>query len=82
MTRREQALLVAESFHETYESLAPSYGYKTREASAVPWSEVPQPNRMLMVAVAMALLETGVIAVPEVSLDGGPDPLGPEPAQK
>jgi hypothetical protein len=26
---------LARLFHETYERLAPSYGYKTREASAV-----------------------------------------------
>lgn len=48
MTPEETARL----FHETYERLAPSHGYETRKASAVPWEDVPEPNRSLMVAVA------------------------------
>lgn len=43
---------LARLFHETYERLAPSFGYETREASAVPWEDVPEPNKSLMVAVA------------------------------
>lgn len=43
---------VARMFHEAYERLAPSHGYETRKASAVPWSAVPEPNRSLMIAVA------------------------------
>lgn len=43
---------VARWFHEAYERLAPSFGYETRKASAVPWESVPEPNRSLMVAVA------------------------------
>src|SRR5207253_2058401 len=39
----------------TYERLAPSFGYQTRKASAVPWSEVPEANKRLMVAVAAAV---------------------------
>jgi hypothetical protein len=42
----------ARLFHETYERLAPEHGYRTREASAVPWEDVPEPNRSLMIAVA------------------------------
>jgi hypothetical protein len=42
---------LAQFFHEAYELLAPTYGYKTREASAVPWEEVPKQNKDLMVAV-------------------------------
>jgi hypothetical protein len=49
---------LAELFHETYEKLAPDYGYKTREASAVPWSDVPEPNKSLMIAVAEQVLAT------------------------
>jgi len=52
---------VARAFHATYEHLAPEYGYRTREASAVPWDAVPSPNRNLMVAVVKALIEQGVI---------------------
>ena len=43
---------LAKLFHETYEQLAPKYDYKTREASAVPWEDVPLKNRQLMEAVA------------------------------
>ena len=53
---------VAQEFHETYERLAPDFGYKTREASAVPWVEVPGANRQLMVAVVAELFERGVIS--------------------
>lgn len=48
---------LAQWFHEAYESLAPSFGYETREATAVPWSAVPEPNRSLMVAVAGEVLD-------------------------
>jgi hypothetical protein len=53
---------VARAFHESYERLAPEFGYKTREASAVPWEDVPDANASLMRAVARDLLERGVIA--------------------
>jgi hypothetical protein len=43
-------------FHETYERLAPAYGYRTRPESAVPWDQVPETNRRLMVAVAAEIL--------------------------
>lgn len=43
---------IARAFHEAYERLAPDFGYKTREASAKPWDEVPENNRALMTAVA------------------------------
>ncbi len=43
-------------FHDTYEFLAPSFGYKTREASAKPWKDVPEQNRRLMIAVAEKIL--------------------------
>jgi hypothetical protein len=53
MTAEELAKL----FHDTYEELAPGFGYRTREASAVPWSDVPEPNKSLMIAVADKVLE-------------------------
>ncbi|MFB6392600.1 hypothetical protein [Polymorphospora lycopeni] len=49
---------VAQLFHETYERLAPEYGYRTREASAKPWAEVPEQNRALMVATCAEVLAT------------------------
>lgn len=48
---------VARFFHECYEILAPEYGYRTREASAKPWDEVPENNRKLMIATAAAVLQ-------------------------
>jgi hypothetical protein len=53
MTAEELAKL----FHETYEKLAPNYGYTTRRSSAVPWEDVPEPNKSLMIAVAKRVLE-------------------------
>lgn len=53
----ERAEALARRFHETYERLAPDYGYKTREASAKPWAEVPEQNKSLMIAVCAELLE-------------------------
>ncbi len=54
---------IAQAFHETYEQIAPDFGYETREASAKPWAEVPEQNKSLMVAVVQALLDAGVIAL-------------------
>lgn len=52
---------LAKRFHELYEKLAPIYGYKTRKASAVPWSKVPKKNRNLMIAVCASLIEEGAL---------------------
>jgi hypothetical protein len=49
---------LTQRFHETYERLAPAFGYRTREASAKPWSEVPAQNKQLMIAVCAELLST------------------------
>lgn len=48
---------LARTFHEQYERLAPSFGYVTRRDSSVPWEDVPEPNRSLMLAVATEVLE-------------------------
>ena len=47
---------LAQMFHDTYETLAPVHGYKTQAASAVPWTEVPEDNRNLMVATCKVVL--------------------------
>jgi hypothetical protein len=47
----------AQLFHETYERLAPAFGYETRRESAVAWEQVPDANRRLMVAVAAVVLD-------------------------
>ena len=54
---------IAQAFHETYESMAPDYDYRTREASAVPWEDVPAENRALMLATVHCLLDENVISV-------------------
>jgi hypothetical protein len=48
---------IARMFHEEYERLAPEHGYETRRDSAVPWEDVPERNRRLMVATVAAVLE-------------------------
>lgn len=55
-TAEPSAEALAQRFHETYERLAPSFGYETREASAKPWADVPDQNKRLMVAVCAELL--------------------------
>lgn len=52
---------IARAFHETYENFAPNYGYKTRDASAVPWENVPGPNKALMIAVVADLIDREII---------------------
>ena len=47
---------LAELFHVTYESLAPQFGYRTRDETACPWVNVPDDNRRLMLATCDALI--------------------------
>lgn len=69
---------LAMRFHETYERLAPGFGYETREASAVPWADVPENNRKLMIAVAAEIL-TGEPATRDTAQkDPTPEDGGPE----
>lgn len=51
-----EAEKLAARFHEAYERLAPSFSYETREASALPWKDVPENNRQLMIAVCAEIL--------------------------
>ncbi len=55
---------LARMFHDAYERLAPSFGYETRADTAVPWDDVPEPNRALMVAVAAEVLSALAWSVP------------------
>lgn len=59
LTMTIEAEKLAQRFHETYERLAPSFGYETRKESAKPWSEVPEKNKKLMIAVCAELLGLG-----------------------
>jgi hypothetical protein len=56
MSNDTDAEQLAQAFHETYERLAPAFGYETRKESAVPWADVPEQNKRLMVAVADCIL--------------------------
>jgi hypothetical protein len=64
--RAEDGEPITRAFHEAYERLAPTFGYRTREESAVPWEDVPSKNKGLMRATIATLLCDGVI-VPGVS---------------
>lgn len=52
------ALALAIRFHETYERLAPSFGYETRTETRA--FDPTTPNGRLMVAVCAEILETGL----------------------
>jgi hypothetical protein len=61
---------IARAFHESCERQAPAHGYNAREASAVPWEQVPERDRTLMVAMVNDLLDRGVIAPAASVLEG------------
>ena len=48
--------VIANHFHDTYERLAPEFGYDTRPGSAVVWADVPEANRNLMIATVRVVL--------------------------
>lgn len=51
---------IAKAFHNTYERLAPSFGYSTRKSSAVPWEEVPDNNKALMIATVREVMNSSL----------------------
>lgn len=63
---------IARHFHETYERYAPKYNYTTSPETAVPWQNVPENNKKLMIAVAahMAdyILRPGATDLVEIDL--------------
>lgn len=48
--------MLAEKFHTLYEAFAPEYSYETRAESAVPWEDVPDQNKKLMIRVCRTIL--------------------------
>lgn len=56
---RAEAEALARFFHEAYERLAPTFGYETREASAVAWENVPARNKGLMIETAGEVIRAG-----------------------
>jgi hypothetical protein len=67
MTAMSPIEQIAKAFHDAYERLAPDHGYKTREASAVPWDDVPPANKALMIATVEALIVAGDIWHPHAT---------------
>lgn len=65
-----EAEKIAREFHYSYEGLAPAFSYETREASRVPWCDVPEANRLLMIATVGSLLARGVITAGEQTRRG------------
>jgi hypothetical protein len=63
---------LARRFHEVYERLAPEFGYQTRQETAVPWGEVPERNKRLMIAVCQELLDS-VRAASATDASSSPD---------
>ena len=55
----ENPQALAKLFHETYEHLAPEFGYETRKETARGWDEIPDdsPNKRLMIAVCREIIE-------------------------
>lgn len=47
---------VAKLFHDAYERLAPAFGYETRKETRVPWEQVPEDNKHLMIAATAEVL--------------------------
>ena len=52
---------IAVDFHETYERLAPQFGWETQEVSRVDWKDLPDNQKRLMEAVIGDLLDRMVI---------------------
>ena len=74
LTRALQPETLARTFHETYERLAPDFGYETRAESAVPWEDVPDANKRLMVAVCESVVSAALAAVSGVPGEDGNEP--------
>lgn len=49
---------LAKQFHDTYERLAPDFGYNTRKESAVDWKDVPDNNKLLMIETCKQIIES------------------------
>ena len=47
---------MARMFHELYEEFAPRYNYTTRKESAIPWDELPENHKQLMVDVCWSII--------------------------
>lgn len=55
----------AKAGHDTYERLAPDYGYETRPESRIKWDDLPQAHRNLMVVAYTAGVDAYLAALQE-----------------
>ena len=70
MTAAAAALALATRFHETYERLAPLFGYETRQETRT--FDASTPNGKLMVAVCASLMEDAAVRPASVRTDDPP----------
>ena len=49
--------VIAKSFHEVYEELAPKFHYKTQKKSQVPWDSLTVDHQDLMIATVRKVLQ-------------------------
>lgn len=66
--------LIAMEWHAAREQFAPDYGAKPRGEPAVPWPDLPERDRALMLVTVHNLLRRGIIA-PGPKLTKHADPL-------
>ena len=57
---------MARMFHELYEEFAPRYNYTTRKESAIPWDELPENHKQLMVDVCWSIITAHAPQEPSV----------------
>jgi hypothetical protein len=57
----DQIDYIARRFHELYEEWAPTFDYRTRPESVVPWDDVPWANQSLMRYVVRRLIIEGTM---------------------
>lgn len=60
----EAVAQLAKLFHETYERLAVECDWQTQKSCQVPWDELPENNKTLMLAVCSELTEHYPNALP------------------
>jgi len=56
MSERYAPEEVARFLHSEYERLAPAFDYETRRESAVPWEQLLDSNRKLMLAATTSVM--------------------------
>lgn len=55
--------VLARQFHNIYESVAPLFNYHTKLESRVPWEDVPEPNKTVMIQTCKQLLANKIVTL-------------------